>query len=97
MIVIVHQCVSFISLVLGQKLYLDEALNEAGTLSIIPLSLDGIHLHLGALLMLVPVLVLMLVLVVVLVALVLLVETLGGLHAVGLLLLELLLRRGQQP
>ena len=82
---------------MGAKLYLDEALDEACTLSIIPLSLDGIHLHLGALLMLVPVLVLMLVLVVVLVALVLLVEALGGLHAVGLLLLELLLRGRQQP
>jgi len=86
-----------ISLVLGQKLYLDEALDEAGTLSIIALSLDGIHLHLGALLMLVPMLVLMLVLVVMLVALVLLVEALRGLDAIGLLLLELLLRRGQQP
>ncbi len=86
-----------LSVVLGQKLYLDEALNETCTLSIIPLSLDGIQLHLGALLMLVPVLMLMLVFMVVLVTLVLLVEALGGLDAVGLLLLELLLRRGQQP
>lgn len=75
---------------LGQG-YLDEALNEPGALSIISLSLDGIHLHVSALLMLVPVVVVMLM------ALVLLVEALGSLDAVGLLLLELSLRGGQQP
>ncbi len=77
----------------GQECYLDQGLDEAGTLSIISLSLDGVHLNLGALLVLVAVVLL----VVVLVALVLLVEALGGLHPVGLLLLELLLRGRQQP
>ena len=75
----------------GGRGYLDEALNEPGALSIISLGLDGIHLHVSALLMLVPMLVVMLM------ALVLLVEALWSLHTVGLLFLELGLRGWQQP
>ena len=78
--------------------YLDEGLDEASALSIISLSLDSIHLNLGALLVLVAMLLLMvMLLVVVLMALVLLVEPLRCLDAVGLLLLELLFRGRQQP